>query len=352
MKLKKALVILIFAASLFALKSVIVFADPDDPDNPPTGNDTVTATSTETPTPISETSDTPTPAADTDTPTPTNDPSDSPTDTSTPTSTPTNKADGWGSITKTPTRAQRTVTPTNTPVPTPSNTPAPTNTPRPTSTPRGTNTPTPTYGAGISTMEHITYPAPKKASDKTVEIKSNPVIKIDGIYEDLWDTIESVPIQNVSWGEKGASGSFKTCWDKTNLYLLVEVKDDTPDTAAEKFSRKDCVEIFFDETGTRPENYGLGNYHYKISRTGEIELGYGGDETYIKYAVIEEENGYKVEVSLKFVEVTPKYGDYVGLDVRVNDSQNDQYRDYMIQWSDTSMYTFENLSKTGLVYLK
>ena len=202
------------------------------------------------------------------------------------------------------------------------------------------------------TVTEPAYPGPDYPSDVSIDVKSAPVIKVDGIYEDLWDEIESVPIQNIGWGTSGASGSFKTYWEAGELYVLVDVTDTTNDTASKLFSRKDCVEVFINENGTKPAEYGEGDSHYKISRSGQIEYGNGGIEDGIDYAVIEKTDGYMVEIGVKFRTITPSFGQAIGFDVRINDSQGDEYRDFMLQWSDTSMYTFEDLSKIGTVYLK
>jgi hypothetical protein len=251
---------------------------------------------------------------------------------------------------------EETVAPTNTPTstvtPKPTEVPA-TSTPTPTATPTPTETPTPLpYLTVVPPDSGEDYPAPDSKSDKSLSAKSPTVIKIDGIYDDAWDSIASYSIDNISWGTSGASGEFKVYWDKERLYVLVVVEDDTPDTESERFTRQDCVEIFFNESGEKPDTYGTGDSHYKVNRAGDVEYGNNGSEDIFKYAVIDTDGGYMVEASIEFTTINPIYGQKIGFDVRVNDSQGDQYRDFMIQWSDTSMYTYENLSKIGTLYLK
>lgn len=358
-KFFKTIMILVLMLTLVMSATLTAFADPDDEntqgetggdgdgDGDDDGDDDDDITDTPTPddtTPTEEITDSPTPEEDTPTPE----------DTDTPTPTNTN-----------------TPTATNTPVPVRTTTPEPDNpTPRITSqivtatpTPTNTSTPTPTGTASVTPSltpsgtvfpfpQNVEYPAPNEKSEKTAEVKSHAIIKVDGIIEDLWSEIEAIPVQNVSWGENGATGSFKAYWDKSELYILVEVSDTTPDTKATKFSRKDCVEVFLNENGNKPAEYGPGDCHYKISRAGEIELGNGGSEDLISYAVSDAEDSYKVEIGIPFTVLKPRFGSMIGFDVRINDSQNDQYRDYMTQWSDTSMYTYSDLSKIGTLNLK
>ena len=336
---------LVFGIGLGSLK--IALADDDDP-TPGPGHETETVTDTPTPIPDTPTPipDTPTPIPDTPTPIP-----DTPTPTTeaivpaTNTPTPVPATDTPVPATYTPTPEQTKAPATNAPVKT--NTPVPTKANK--ATPKPTNFPYPTV---VPPEGGDTYPAPKAKSDKTAEIKSHSVIKIDGIHEDLWDKIDSIPIKNISWGEEGATGSFKVYWDITQLYILVEVKDSTPDTAAEKFSRKDCVEIFISEKGDMHKDYEDGDCHFKISRDGEIEYGSGAGEGTMEYKMIEAEDGYMIEIGIPFRTIKPGFSSKIGFDVRVNDSKGDQYRDFMTQWSDTSMYTYVDLSKVGTLVLR
>lgn len=276
-------------------------------------------------------------------------PSDSPTEEGTPTPEPPTEQ-----VTEPP-----SVDPTDVPDPdttdSPSMTPTPvqTGTPTPTSTPAPTQTPTSTpYATVVPPDITESYPKPSKLSDKSVESKSPSVIKIDGIYDAMWDNIEAVPIKNVAWGENGADGSFKLYWDKEALYVLIDVNDTTPDTRSERFTRQDCVEVFFNENASKPNEYEAGDKHFKVNRDGVAEFGNGADDTVVKYGLIPKDNGYMVEASITFTTITPVYGQAIGFDVRINDSQGHQFRDYMLQWSDTSMETYKNLSRIGIIYLK
>lgn len=259
------------------------------------------------------------------------------------------------SVTNTPVAGvtEGEVLPTNQPSPTKTPTPKVTKAPSSSPTPSVSATPTGTpYATVVPPQLEQEYPSPKGKSDKSVEVKSPAVIKVDGIREELWDGIESVEIKNVAWGETGASGAFKVYWDKNALYVFVEVVDDTPDTASERFTRQDCVEIFVNESGKKPSTYSSGDCHFKVNRDGVVEYGYGANESNVEYALIPTEQGYSIEASISFSSINPVFDQIIGFDVRINDSQGNQYRDYMLQWSDTSMYTYKDLSKIGSIYLK
>lgn len=338
-KVFKSILVFVLCLSL-SLSVIVAYADEENPGETPTETpmDVPTPTEPELPPPID--TPTPTPVA-TATPVPAD-----PTPTKENTPTPTEEA--ITEATPTPTEATEA---TETPTPKATNTPTPTVDPNATPTPTISPTGTP-YATVIAPNHNQSYPGPYKKSDKLVDVKSPSVIKVDGILEDLWDEIDYVPIRNVSWGENGATGQFKLYWDKTNLYILVDVNDTTPDATDKMFSRQDCVEIFINEDGTKPTQYGEGDSHYKINYLGEVEYGNGGVKDNLDYAIIEKDNGYMIEIGVPFVTINPTFGYLLGFDIRINDSQGKGWRDYMTQWSDTSMYTYKNLELIGSVYLK
>lgn len=54
---------------------------------------------------------------------------------------------------------------------------------------------------------------------------------IDGNIEEIWSSLESNSVQNVTVGavdsDTDLSSTFRTLWDEDNLYLLVEITDNT-----------------------------------------------------------------------------------------------------------------------------
>ena len=274
-----------------------------------------------------------------DTPTP--EPTDTPTDTATPT------------IEVSPTDAP---SPTPVPTPTPEATPEPTPpevslTPSVSPTPSCTATPTPTpYATVIPPDEETHYNVPE--TDKSASVSEILRIDVDASVEEAWNWYSQIPIENVSWGENGATGSFQVIWTDDALYVLVRVVDATYDVSSELFSRKDCVEVFLNGAGNLPSGYGVGDQRDLVSGAGEVKYGSGANEESFLAAAAETEDGYIVEMKIPFQIIRPSKETTIGFDVRINDSHGQGNRDYMIQWSDTSMYTHVDLSKIGTILLK
>ncbi|MBR7020822.1 MAG: hypothetical protein IKI15_07180 [Lachnospiraceae bacterium] len=179
-----------------------------------------------------------------------------------------------------------------------------------------------------------------------------PSIRVDGMIEDDWSVCEDYELQNPVYGESGASASFRAFCDNEKLYLCIEVKDTTRQLTGEAPTRCDSVEVYLNEDGEKPERYHAGDSHYIFMRNGEIEERSGADARLIDHVVTETDDGYLIELSI-FWSLSPEdRSDTFGLDIRINDSQTPGTRDYIIQWSDTSMMTHENLTKIGTMTIR
>lgn len=191
-----------------------------------------------------------------------------------------------------------------------------------------------------------------KASDKSALVTRLPVLRIDGEPDAVWSICERYDLANPVFGESGAEASFRAYSDEDRLYLFIEVKDDTPRMSGEIATRSDCVEVFINEDGVKPTRYHAGDSHYIFIRNGVCEERSGADLRLLEYAVVSTEEGYTVELALQWSLMQEDRGNGIGFDIRINDSQGEGTRDYIVQWSDTSMMTHEDLSHVGTLYLR
>ena len=169
---------------------------------------------------------------------------------------------------------------------------------------------------------------------------------------ELWDSAMVVPLKNTAYGTKGAEASFRMLHDETNLYIRVNVKDETLDTDSPLMTRKDGVELFVNFDSEKPLKYRAGcDMHFRIGRDGELSCESGADENSIRYEVRSDESGYSVCACIRIPEAMLSTTE-IGFDLHVNDSFGTQMRDYIVVWSDISLLTYSNLSKVGTVYLK
>ncbi len=188
----------------------------------------------------------------------------------------------------------------------------------------------------------------RKSEDSKMVYRRIP-IRIDGKRDDTWDMCTSYTLLNRVYGNKGVSGSFKASYDDRHLYLYVKVEDRTPFTDGDLNTRKDGVEIFLNESGSKAETYGDGDQHYMFLRNGQCVCGNGADESFVQYLVTETETGYVLEACFDWGLQT--HDGSIGFDIRINDSQSSGTRDSILQWSDTGMNTHKCLTGIGTLFL-
>ena len=176
---------------------------------------------------------------------------------------------------------------------------------------------------------------------------------IDGKEEALWETVSYIPLQNPAWGKDGAEAGFKVMWDTDRLYLLIQVSDDTPNSEGTVMTRKDSVEVFLCGDGSKSETYRKGkDMHVRIGRDGGLECGNGASVSAIEYKVTGNAEGYLVEVSLPVPKESMEHGNFLGLDIHVNDSEGEGQRNKILTWSDTTLLTNKDLSDVGTINIK
>lgn len=194
------------------------------------------------------------------------------------------------------------------------------------------------------------YTSPE--SDQTMRAARLPSMRIDGRIEDSWNVCAVYALENPVFGENGASAAFRAFSDDDKLYLLVEVNDKTKQLTGEAPTRCDSVEVFLNEDGIKPDRYHAGDSHYIFMRNGDCEERSGADKRLADYVVTETEDGYLIELSLRWTLPPEERAKSFGFDIRINDSQNAGYRDYIVQWSDTSMMTHENMTGIGTLTIR
>jgi endo-1,4-beta-xylanase len=138
---------------------------------------------------------------------------------------------------------------------------------------------------------------------------------LDGEAEDLWNMR--------SWTRIGKEGtltaSFQALWDKANLYVYADVKDDTPDAT-------DAVDIFIDQNNGKTKAYEEDDLHITCREGGCTPA--DGAEFVWKTAA----DGYQLEAAFKLDKLST-LGKQIGFDLRVTDGARP---DSPVSWNDTT----------------
>lgn len=214
-----------------------------------------------------------------------------------------------------------------------------------------TATPTPTpYTKVIPKDSTKKYSSPE--TEMTMRASRLPGIHVDGRKENAWNVCTRYKLENPVFGDDGATAGFYAFCDENKLYLLIEVHDNTPQLSGEIPTRCDCVEVFLNEDGEKSERYHAGDSHYIVERNGSLDERSGADRRLVEYNVISDDDGYVVEIGIRWSLDPEERANEFGLDIRVNDSQTAGERNYIVQWSDTSMMTHEDLSHIGTIRIR
>ena len=167
--------------------------------------------------------------------------------------------------------------------------------------------------------------------------------KIDGVPEDLWSNARAYKMGNVIYSPVSSdadfSASYKTLWDAKNLYVLIDVTDDSlkNDSDSELWYQDDCVEVFIDADNSKSDSYGDNDYQFhfdwdKSSPTmAETQHGSTGN---VEFAIVTAASGYRAEIKFPWATlgVKPSAGTRIGLDVHANDDDDGGDRDSKLTW--------------------
>ena len=182
--------------------------------------------------------------------------------------------------------------------------------------------------------------------------KGSAEVIIDGIVDQQWQGIQSLPIDNVVAGTRTSqvdlSGIFKLLWDEKNLYVLVEVSDDVKQHTGERGHRNDSVEVYIDLDNSKSDFYGDDEFQfrYEWSRPKVFTVIGKGVEG-IKGATRDVDNGYIMEMAFPWSGIggPVSKGQYIGIDVHVNDNDHGT-REGKIAWKARR----DNSYRTPLVF--
>jgi endo-1,4-beta-xylanase len=168
--------------------------------------------------------------------------------------------------------------------------------------------------------------------------KASVPVEIDGVVDEVWKNAELLPLANVALGEKPSadnlSGAFKILRDQTNLYLLVQVTDDLKMHKAKDSYENDGVEIYIDYDNSKSDRYDGDDFMFRyVWSESEVLSVIGNPGPGVKGAQKNLDKGYIMEIAIpwKAIGGTPKEGQYIGIDVHVNDNDNVR-RDCKITW--------------------
>jgi len=153
-----------------------------------------------------------------------------------------------------------------------------------------------------------------QGSTATAEVgKATASPAVDGKVEDLWSKAKVYELKNNFYddasGPEDCSASFKTLWDKDNLYVLVQVQDEDLRNDSDEYWQDDAVEVFIDADNSKSDSYDDDDYTYRFDwdaaspAMGETKH---NKVEGVKYAFSKTDKGYTLEVSFPWTTLGAK----------------------------------------------
>jgi hypothetical protein len=201
------------------------------------------------------------------------------------------------------------------------------------------------------------------AANPAVELAAAPPV-IDGTADALWTDVPFREIRNTSSGtmDHSFAADYKALWDANNLYLLVDIKDDTlrNDNQPSSFAQdqNDYVDLYIDmdrlfphkanqDNGSWWNTYDLNDYQVQLLRDADF-LNIGGQNgaqtvdsaaSGIVYGQMEKADGsgWMLEVQVPFTNLDANFmamhNARLGFEIMVGDADGDTVRDGRVAWN-------------------
>lgn len=171
-------------------------------------------------------------------------------------------------------------------------------------------------------------------------------VTVDGRAEDVWKTANTFWL-NMNDGDAKAAAKVKLLWDDAKLYVYAQIQDETS-------GEGDGLAIYLDENHGATAAYDEDDKQIRISRNGAVAtLGKKADVAGVESVVTAMGNGYIIEASIPWTDLTPKAYAQLGFELKVTDADADGKVKGTISWfenageADTGSAAFGSVSLAG-----
>jgi uncharacterized protein YjdB len=184
---------------------------------------------------------------------------------------------------------------------------------------------------------------------------------IDQSIDAAWSSVPAGSLSKVTLGAMPsdfAGSQWRAMYDATNLYILVEVKDNNRfNDSGTSWWEDDVVEIFIDGNNSKGSSYdGVDDFQLGF-RYNDTGIKIGGTSvtrtTGIVFAQHNVTNGYNIEVRIPWstIGTTASAGKLLGFEIEVDDDDNGGTRDSQVSAFATASTAWSNPGLFGSVYL-
>ncbi|MFH1882720.1 MAG: LamG-like jellyroll fold domain-containing protein [Planctomycetota bacterium] len=180
------------------------------------------------------------------------------------------------------------------------------------------------YDGALTGLEILAIVKGVEKIDMEIGFAAQPPVldgEVDGIWADA-STQYIVPLDDPA----NASGSWKVLYDSVNLYVIMDISDDSLVNDSSSSWQDDSVEFYFDG-GNSKENTPLAgdNRQYTFGWTTDDIQGVNTQIEGIEHAQVDTDTGWRIEIKfpwLSLQDTEPQAGDLIGIDVYYNDDDD------------------------------
>lgn len=182
-------------------------------------------------------------------------------------------------------------------------------------------------------------------------------LKIDGVMETAWKACDPIPLQHTISGKvtspEDLSATFRMMWSDSLLYFFIEVMDDSISKVSSVDHLKDGIEVYLDPDNSKSTFFDRNEVQLRhIVGDGDIHSDIGVPLQTRNVSSKLTGNGYLAEFSIPVFKLndSQSLGQYLGLDVHVNDSDG-HTRHGKISWYSTRDNAYQSPANFGTVKL-
>ncbi len=173
-----------------------------------------------------------------------------------------------------------------------------------------------------------------------------PAPVVDGALDEIWGNVTPYPIQQQILGSQGAgdlAAQYRAVYDRTSVYLLVEVQDDVlQNDSADDWWDDDGIEVYIDADLSGGGNYDGQNDYLLGFRLNDGQPRIGGASADLPAGVqlgqTAFNGGYRMEIKIPLAVMgydAANAGRF-GFDIHINDDDDGNGRDGKLSWFATT----------------
>jgi hypothetical protein len=182
------------------------------------------------------------------------------------------------------------------------------------------------YNRALTELEIVAAMEDVERVDMKIGFAILPPV-IDGEVDEIWagaSTQNFVPLDDPA----NASGSWQVLYDSENLYVIVDMTDDSLQNDSAGAWQDDSIEVYFDGGNNKLDTPLSGDDHqYTFAwATDEIQgTNVDGYTEGIELAQVDTDTGWRIEIKMPWLSLqgaAPQAGDLIGIDCYYNDDDD------------------------------